>query len=210
MADGQATRRGCQAPVAQRIRASHCGCEGQRFESSRAYQRKPAGHLGALPVSLAREARTSATRPSSERPDHVNSGSCWRTIQPLQQPSSRAACSQTPRGENLCNEAEFTAAKPRELGKLLEDRPTAPAAVLSGIPAYPRGENLCHRGRACDRLSHSKPVKLLRSTKSLGRRRRQAAQRAAAVLSGRPLRGLRNPRTSATRPSSQPPSHVNS
>ena len=28
------------APVAQRIRASHCGCEGQRFESSRAYRRK--------------------------------------------------------------------------------------------------------------------------------------------------------------------------
>ena len=27
-----------QAPVAQRIRASHCGCEGQRFESSRAYR----------------------------------------------------------------------------------------------------------------------------------------------------------------------------
>ena len=30
------------APVAQRIRASHCGCEGQRFESSRAYhERRP-------------------------------------------------------------------------------------------------------------------------------------------------------------------------
>ena len=28
---------GLPAPVAQRIRASHCGCEGQRFESSRAY-----------------------------------------------------------------------------------------------------------------------------------------------------------------------------
>jgi len=88
----------------------------------------------------------------------VNSGSCWRTIQPLQQPSSRAACSQTPRGENLCDEAEFTTTRPRELEKLLENDPAAPAAVLSG----------------------------------------------------RPLRSLRNPRTSATRPSSQPPSHVNS